>query len=237
MPLTFIDKLNRIPLRYNDLSKQTEVLRDINMLLQSGVTSKEALRSMIRTGKGQERLIAIWVSGLIGRWRISSTLVLILQNRGESDEVRQYAANALTMLPSKTSVPALMHTLENIDNDIRGRELAAYTIGHIGDGRAITPLIAALTNREEAEVVRAQAAESLGYMEARQSSDALCICLSDTSAPIRFWCCYALGNVSSRRAIPALQHIAQTDTTFVPGWGTVGQEAQGAINRIVAKQK
>ncbi|WP_417913552.1 hypothetical protein [Candidatus Electronema sp. JM] len=56
--------------------------------------------------------------------------------------------------------------------------------------------------------------------------------LDDTEAEVRFWACFAASSLYFKEALPKLRVLAQTDTAIVPGWWSVGQEAEDAAAMI-----
>src|SRR5215831_2031679 len=86
-------------------------------------------------------------------------------------------------------VPALITAL---DDPLEARRCAAvYALGFSRrDGRAVSPLIRVLSNREEAIEVRAQAAECLGLMRKRKAIRPLIESSVHESAELRFWCVF-----------------------------------------------
>lgn len=58
--------------------------------------------------------------------------------------------------------------------------------------------------------------------------------LNDSSATVRDWSAFALGKIRTTAAVPPLRAFT-ADTTLVPGWWTVGEEAADAIDTIEAR--
>jgi HEAT repeat protein len=70
-------------------------------------------------------------------------------------------------------------------------------------------------------VVRGHAAEALALLQNKEAVPALIRCLEDKAPEVRFWCAYALGELGDRRALHALEQLAATDDTTLPGWGSI----------------
>jgi HEAT repeat protein len=92
--------------------------------------------------------------------------------------------------------------------------------------------------------VRGQVAEAVAEQlefsdhldPARMDTEARLIdMLDDPSALVRFWCAFGLGKLRTTAAVPLLRKL-KTDTTSVPGWWTVGEEAADAIETIEGRQ-
>jgi hypothetical protein len=97
-------------------------------------------------------------------------------------------------------------------------------------------LLSIFTDPEEDHLVRAQAAEGIGNHVSRRRRRRyvphLVEALSDPSADVRFWSCFALSSLGSQAELPALQDLLGDET--VPkgiGW-SVGREARWAIDWI-----
>jgi HEAT repeat protein len=144
------------------------------------------------------------------------------------------AANALVGIGSKRAVLPLIKLLEE-GSSSDTRRAAAYALGFLADPRAIDPLVSTLQNRSEHRLVRAQAAEALGWLGQttkrrgiRRPVRPLLAALPDQSADVRFWACYALAGYRDRRALPALRRLIR-DRSVPKGWWSVGREAIWAI--------
>lgn len=116
------------------------------------------------------------------------------------------------------------------------RAMAAWTLGFRSDERAAQKLVEAFTDPDEAVYVRSYAAEGLGHLfmcegEARRISPIVIEGLHHPSPELRFWSCFALANFRDASALPELEELVG-DTTAVPGWWPVGEEAQWAIAQI-----
>jgi HEAT repeat protein len=120
------------------------------------------------------------------------------------------------------------------------REAAAYALTCMCDGAALEPLLVVATDAREHARVRAQAIEAIGMTphgdrrrrRFRHTVDALIGLLSDASPHVRFWACYALGQMRATRALPVLRRLEQTDHMMCPGWWLVREEASDAIEWI-----
>jgi HEAT repeat protein len=123
----------------------------------------------------------------------------------------------------------------------RVSELAAYSLGQSHNRRFTKAFISCLRDQRQHDATRGQAAEALGELyncasKARRgwkaAESALLDSLSDSSPTVRFWCCFALGNLRSKRAIASLEHISRNDSAIAPGWWYVKEEAADALERI-----
>ena len=102
---------------------------------------------------------------------------------------------------------------------------------------------AVLAKPTEAPALRGQAGEGLAEMydcrfvqnygrtrQYRRAGELLIAMLSDPSAEVRFWSCFALGKMRYHPALRALHALANKDMTEHGRWWTVGEEAADAID-------
>jgi HEAT repeat protein len=153
------------------------------------------------------------------------------------------AAQALSEMPGRHVRRGLERLLVSHDSP-RVRAQAAWALGFHPDGaEAAEALLGTLADAEEETEVRAHAAEALGHMADRlgdREADVLAALLrglTDTSAYVRFWSAFALGNLGDDRAIPALERLAARDTQSVPGWWSIRKEALDSIEQIRLQQR
>lgn len=97
---------------------------------------------------------------------------------------------------------------------------------------------------DESEKVRGQALETLGmsffarknhYCLRKKIEQVVVKALSDESSEVRFWACYASGELKIKNALPKLQHLAKNDTKDWGQWWYISEEAEDAINWIYGK--
>jgi hypothetical protein len=123
---------------------------------------------------------------------------------------------------------------------IHNKEAATYAISFSENGTsALAILIDILSNSENHERVRGQAAEGIGLvLEYRRSKlrtaaeEILLKSLKDPSPTIRFWSCYAVGSLKMKNAIPILKELQANDHAVCPGWWYISEEAEDAIEWI-----
>ena len=171
----------------------------------------------------------------------SNWQTLIEQLSQASDEDALEAAKLLGQQHHEECVRSLIQFVRSQQPHFR-RELALYALAWMHNPQLIDTFIQVLRDSSETETVRGQAAEALGmlfdgnYEERSQNyydtESALLDCISDSSAVVRFWCCYGLGNMRSHRAISQLEVIREQDHGLCPGWWYVSEEAENALARI-----
>lgn len=126
---------------------------------------------------------------------------LVMALTDENEDVRQEVQRALRRFGQRT-VPQLTDALRHRDARIRAG--AAQVLGDFGpNATAATPhLMARLTDKQE--IVRAEAARSLGRIGKQEASPALADRLDDPSAVVRRAVAEALGAMSARDATARL---------------------------------
>ena len=224
----------------------TEVERAMHQL---GAADADDLALIVAARDIELARMACWLLGQLGTKRHVWPLVTAL--RGERPELWREAAVALSRLESKRAVGPLLKQMAR-GRAVEQREAAAYALAFMFGvmldadyaARMSAAFVAVLTDRAEAPAVRAQAAEGLGNLHDmddqrrrvfRQALRALLDALDDPVAEVRFWACFALGHMRSRSALPALRRVA-ADTTLLPGWWAVGEEATNAIDWIEGRE-
>lgn len=149
---------------------------------------------------------------------------------------REYAAYTLITL--------LLHYEHKIFRR-RGRRRAfarrVYENGWAAKIERIIKTLLKVVERDAAPNVRAQALETLG-MSSRAESEryklrerierSVVAALFDDTHEVRFWACYAAGQLKIRRALPRLRELAETDTADWGQWWYVSEEAEDAIDWI-----
>jgi HEAT repeat protein len=99
--------------------------------------------------------------------------------------------------------------LNHTDRNVRAN--AAASLGQIGDPRAIEPLALALIEQDDS--VYYEAANALGQLGDARGIDVLITALKDSNSYVRYQAANALGKLGDRRALPALQWVAENDTS------------------------
>jgi HEAT repeat protein len=157
-------------------------------------------------------------------------LMWLLEKLQSPDEVARWSATAqLAQLQSKESALPLLHRLT--DSDFRVRLKVARALGHLGDGRAVEPLIACVRNEQEEDDVRAAAARSLGGLGDARAVESLIPCLQRSDeGPHRTAAAgaEALGRLGDRRAVEPLLACLQWELP----WGYVRQNAAQALGHL-----
>ena len=137
---------------------------EVDALVKIGTPAIKPLFTTLHNGMPSVRSFAVEVLGRIGDASVVEPLIGAL--RDESKEVREAASTALTeILPdwprseaAKRQVPEFITALQ-LYEDSGLRACAVYTLGQIGDKRAVNPLIKGL--RDQDARIRVASAEVL----------------------------------------------------------------------------
>jgi HEAT repeat protein len=215
---------------------------DIKILESLGLESRQ--EGWIDSLDLEQAQTACWLVGRIGNDRDADTLVSILS--GQRRELWMQAATSLSLIATERHLIPLRSILAT-SSDPAQRNSVVYTLSFLSQTRITPDVIRVLSeiaaNRIEAPTVRAQALEGLGNKLSQELppnlyQDTLTVildALDDADAEIRFWGCFAVGAIRIEAALPKLQVLAQTDTTIVEGWWSVGKEAADSITLITQR--
>ena len=124
--------------------------------------------------------------------------------------------------------------------NIYNKEAATYALSWIENrSQALAILIDILSTSKNHERVRGQAAEGIGLIRPSRkfklrmvAEKILLDTLNDPSPIIRFWSCYAVGELKMKEALPILKELQEKDSEFCPGWWYISEEAEDAVAKI-----
>jgi HEAT repeat protein len=238
-PVAYWDAIARTPtlrrVRWANPDQLVAGLREIN------VTSNADLIKAVPQLSVQQRLMAIRLLGIL-RLRSAGPL-LVACWLSDDAAIRWEAKIALESVKSRQAYQQLLHIIRH-HSDMARREEACYILYNSNDDILFEPLMEIYTDKSLPSSVRAQAAEGLGslltYVDRRtrryrQALIPLLNGLRDPSPEIRFWTCYALGQMRAKDAQADLQRVMEEDEALCPGWWYVKDEASDAINHILNK--
>jgi HEAT repeat protein len=117
------------------------------------------------------------------------------------------------------------------------RAAAAYAMQMLTTARTIKELERTVKSKAEHPRVRGEAAEALAHGHRRRSHDVLLRGLRDPSKDVRFWCAFALGQMTEQRAVPLLKDLVASDPRVVRGFHSVAKEAADALANIQTGNK
>ncbi|MES2641749.1 MAG: HEAT repeat domain-containing protein [Myxococcota bacterium] len=202
-------------------------------------TERDLLRALAAPW-GEHSPAACLIAGRTGNPTFARPLLRLLVQEEASERLVE-VAKALSRTAHTGLISSISVVLSSNPREER-RWAAAIVLSYMSDDTCIKPLARRLDDSHESAGVRGQAAEGLGstYMcgpdrrnrRMRLAESSLLRNLRDPSAEVRFWCCYGLGALRSRKARGVLAHLARTDTGVVPGWWSVAEEATDAVTKI-----
>jgi HEAT repeat protein len=126
---------------------------------------------------------------------------------------------------------------------IHNRKAAVYALSWIENNVfALDLFIDLLSSSDNHELVRGQAAEGIGiinppkdHRSRKKAEEILIMGLRDLSPTVRFWSCYAAGQIKLKKAIPLLEELKRNDHSVCPGWWYISEEAEDAIEWICGR--
>ena len=174
-------------------------------------------------------LISRFSDDAIREWKDRAAIVRFRNTASEhvklhaNDLVSERSAWALTLVRNGEIITPLISAMSS--GDWRVRAYAAWALGETRDDRATNVLTAAL--EDEHWRVRMHAAAGLQRLGTARTVDPLIKSLDDDYWQVRISAVDALAAIGDRRALPALEAVAQRDSRTM-----VREEALSAINRI-----
>lgn len=187
-------------------------------------------------GSPETRADVLW---LLGEARVDAAIPNLLEGlKARAQIQRTEAAKALGRFDSKQVFPGLRALLCSRRPHVRAD--ACFALSQLLDARAVDVLLDVAGNPRERPDVRAQAIEAIGstlelsattsskYERARALLEKM---VQDQHAQVRFWACYALGVMGSKKSRALLEARVSDDAL---GWQgkTVGHEARWALRKI-----
>ena len=214
------------------LSEQELLEQGLQRYRQAGYSPLAALEHML-SDPSESRDIRLMACRLLGQTQAKRYVPAFLGLlRGPEDDYAFEAAKALKQIGGQQTIQELITLLETTQQPEQ-RAATVYALGLMADLGARASLLKILTTPSESARIRGFAAEALAqYHQDTTVTKALLTTLDDPAPELRFWAVFALGQQGSAEAIPALAHVAATDTTLYPGYGTIQKEAQDAIQCI-----
>lgn len=184
------------------------------------------------------RCLACWLLCQLGKPEAIKSLADTYKSSNST--IQACITGALTLLPFSQSVDLLLQATTN--PDVVVRLMSAYSLGNMGlhqirTEEIATQLVKIAIDEDEDLEVRTVAIEALGQTRVKNTQPILLPLLEHKESDIRFWTVYALGQFADSSIIPQLKHIAQSDDGFVPDFGSVRDEAEGAITSIINRER
>lgn len=232
----FIDSLaNRVERKRPNMVGLADLVRSLAPL---GISSTGDLVRALPALSGEQLIAALNIAGILKLRRAGPQIVPLMES--SEPGVRWHAQIALSDMASRrTYRPLARMAISHPDPEVEYQ--ACYAISWTHDAAAAPILLSIYLHPRISARVKGQAAEglanTLGWSDRRkqifkQAASALIAGLANDSAEVRFWTCFALGQMRARQALPHLRAIVQDDSAFCPGWWYVREEASDAIDTI-----
>ena len=220
---------------------------DLAMLVTVDAESDRDLIKLLPGLAPEQRLAAIHLFDLL-RVKMAGTALVACWLSGNDAETFK-AGVALQSVKSRAAYKLLLKIIDTHDDAWR-REQACYILAFTRDISLAEEFTRIFSDAGQLPAVRAQAAEGLANVLPsadkrtgvyKRAVRALLTGLRDPAVEVRFWACFALGNIKAKAAVEALQRLVASDNEICPTWWCVGDEAFDAIchiqNRPVPERK
>ena len=132
--------------------------------------------------------------------------------------------------------PSVLLKMLGASTDKSRRSLIVWALAPFSKDENVEKALLSAATDDVAETVRAHAIESLSQFHSRRVADVLIKILVDGSSTERFWALYSLGSLAEQRAGATVEQFLE-DETSIEGFGTIGEEARWALNKIVRARK
>ncbi len=162
--------------------------------------SVEAFREAMSDSSAEVRQYAADGLGKLGDTASSPILIKALAD--PSSEVSSNSAMSLGYLKAVEAVDPLIAAISDPDCDEDTKQWAAWSLGRIGERRAIPTLIECLKNRGER--VKESAAGALGELKAKDTAPLIWPLLKDSDDMVKWVAAQALGEIGDPKAGDAL---------------------------------
>jgi HEAT repeat protein len=155
--------------------------------------------------------------------------------KGDSDVAAFEAAKRVRRQPDSRLLRPLIHLLERGRTSVN-RAAAAYALSDLSSDEAIVALERTVADKSEDPKVRGFAAEALAHHHRRESHRVLLRNVTDPCEEVRFWCAFALGEMTKVDALRLLRSLSRKERRIV-GRGSrfLAEEPVGAIGSIQQK--
>ncbi len=219
----------------HEVSTEEETIRTcVDLLKQKGgVTCSDILNLVSHGNLEATHAICVLMSASKARFPIALYKVvdLILQ----SDEERLVIAGLSALKGGPRGEWESLRRLLRVAETGMNTYVRSYALSEIassGNNRCVPRVCRLLNNKNQSDLIRGAAAEALASFRDSTALATLRLALSDKSAEVRFWVCYALGQLQDEIALPDLIWHAENDLGISKQWGPVNKEAALAVKYI-----
>lgn len=130
--------------------------------------------------------------------------------KGNSELAAFEAAKGIRFRLDARVVAPLVHVLEH-GRRAMNRAAAAYALAEVSDAGAIAALEQTVANKLEDPKVRGYAAEALAHQHRQESHRVLLNNITDRCEEVRFWCAFAIGEMTETDTMPLLESLSRKD--------------------------
>ncbi len=211
--------------------------RRIRALTQAGITSFGKLRAVLPGMQEELRRTGVELLGHADR-RIATPVFLSLLRMPEfATEYQMWCC--LSDSRSRRVYNEVLNAMV-ASASASARNAAIRSVPREFADEAIRPLLEVAKNPQESPLNRGDAIEQIGALAEnrrtrtfRLAAKAITALLRDDAVDVRFWCCYALGVMRVKSAVPSLRRIALSDKGYYRGMRiSMKEEAASAIVAI-----
>jgi len=209
-----------------DDNYREEVIRALGSIKNTSSVSylKQYYFSKKASKRMKKAIVTAW--GDIGSAEIEDTLIEILKDVREENEIRAQAALSLGKIKSVKAYHVLKEIAENKYEDKMLRKYAVYSLGQIGGEQAISTLGKFIG--DDSHEVAEYAVKIIADMKTQQGGDYLIEALRSDYDSVRFYAIQGLLDLKYRKAVDILQFKAKYDKNE-----RVQNEAKKALETIV----
>lgn len=218
-------------IEYEDEYTDSYAKKALNYLSEIG--SKEAIDRVSDLLLSENKVVITGALQLIGKNRVTSLEVKLLEmldDEETDDQIFLTVIKTLGEIKSINSLDRLIEIAQDEDEETTVRNAACYSLGAIGDDKAIPILKKALSDRTNF-LLRKSALEALGKFESADMDNILIQALKDDHWRIRSEACKNLGERKTAKAFPALKWKSLNDPE-----SKIKKEALKAIGEINTKE-
>jgi len=176
-------------------------------------------------------------------FRLDAVTILLAMERPDEEGLRKLLAcgdrtvfiEALKSIKSFGVSWALRDLIvaANTTKEADRRAVLAWALAAYRDSVDAQKTLLDLATNDSSSLVREHATESLGEFRSNSVSKTLLHILAVGSSAERFWALFSLGNLADPSAADAVRGCLE-DQTAVPGLGTISEEAEWALGKILA---
>lgn len=211
------------------LRRSLSVRSAVQELAKHGKVDVKFIRALALDGTASIGLRLDAITMLLALEESSREAVRDLLNCGDNVIVIE-TLKSIKALRTEWALPEVVAGLKTTVEE-RKRAVLAWTLAAFSMNRDVQKLLLNVVSNDGSSTVRNHAIEALGRFRSPKVVEALLGVLKNGNAGERFWALYSLGELADPRAKDAIRaHLH--DRSLVPGFGTVGDEAQRVLTAL-----